>query len=157
MPSSWTRQHVAAAVLAASLPSLPALADDAVVRHLTDADMVAALSAPKTAPPATQLTQHAGYLIQLVQRKQSGGVEQHMDWNEYFIVQDGDAIFNYGGTSVNAKETRPGEMMGDSIANGTSIQIHKGDFVTVPHGTPHQVILAPGATIRYLDFKGHGD
>src|SRR5581483_8694320 len=74
---------------AALTAPLPASADDAVVRHLTEADMVAALSAPRTTPPATQITQHAGYMAQLVQRKQSGMVEQHMDWNEIFIVQEG--------------------------------------------------------------------
>jgi mannose-6-phosphate isomerase-like protein (cupin superfamily) len=137
--------------------ALPAMADDAAVRHLTEADMVAALSAPRTTPPATQITQHAGYTALLVQRKQSGMVEQHMDWNEYFIVQEGDATFNYGGSSVNAKETRPGEMIGESIAGGSSFPIHKGDVVTIPAGTPHQMVLAPGASIRYLDFKGHKD
>jgi mannose-6-phosphate isomerase-like protein (cupin superfamily) len=142
---------------AACLLPLPALADDVGIRHLTDADMVAALAAPRTTPPATQITQHAGYTAQLIQRKQSGMVEQHMDWNEIFIVQDGDATFNYGGSSVNAKETRPGELIGDSITGGSSFAIHRGDVVTIPAGTPHQMVLAPGASIRYLDFKGHKD
>jgi mannose-6-phosphate isomerase-like protein (cupin superfamily) len=157
MLSKWTVTLAAAVVLTAPVLSLPASADDTVVRHMTDADALAAFSAPKAAPPATQISQHAMYQVQFVQRKQSGGVEQHMDWNEYFIVEDGDATFNYGGTSVNAKEMRSGEMMGESIANGAAIQVHKGDIVTIPAGTPHQMILAPGATIRYLDFKGHKD
>jgi mannose-6-phosphate isomerase-like protein (cupin superfamily) len=146
---------LASAGLAGAVLMAPAEAQDAQVRHLTDADMNALMSAPRTTPPATQLAQHAGYSVQLVQRKQSGSVEQHMDWNEYFIVQDGDATFNYGGTSLNAKETRPGEMLGDAITGGATIPIHKGDVVTIPAGTPHQMVLLPGASIRYLDFKGH--
>jgi mannose-6-phosphate isomerase-like protein (cupin superfamily) len=155
--SKWIISLVTVGALTGSILTLPASADDAVVKHMTDADLLAILAAPRTTPPATQLTQHATYVIQLFQRKQSGGVEQHMDWNEYFIVQDGDATFNYGGASVNAMETRRGERMGDSIAGGSTIQLHKGDVVMVPAGTPHQFVLVPGATIRYLDFKGHKD
>jgi mannose-6-phosphate isomerase-like protein (cupin superfamily) len=124
---------------------------------MTDEDALAAVNAPRTTPPPNMLSDHTNYQEQLVSRNKTGGVEQHMDWNEYFIVQDGAATLNYGGTSVDAKEMRPGEFLGSSISNGSTIQIRKGDIVTLPAGTPHQIVLAPGASVRYLDFKGRKD
>ena len=52
-------------------------------------------------------------------------------------VLDGTATLITGGTAVNAKETGPGELRGDSIQGGEEHLLTKGDVIIVPAGTPH--------------------
>ena len=54
-----------------------------------------------------------------------------------------------------AKTNADGETHGSKIDNGNSRTISPGDVLTVRAGTPHQLILAPGATYGAVVVKVH--
>jgi mannose-6-phosphate isomerase-like protein (cupin superfamily) len=99
------------------------------------------------------LSQGDVFKAQLAVRDESGQVEQHADWNDYMIVQEGTATLTYGGTTVDAKEVAPGETRGSSIAGGQTIQMRPGDVIIIPAGMPHLMALKSGDRFRYLVFK----
>ena len=57
------------------------------------------------------------------------------------------------GELVDGKTTRPGELLGTSIKGGVTKPIAPGDILHIPAGTPHQMILKPGAQITYFVVK----
>jgi quercetin dioxygenase-like cupin family protein len=54
---------------------------------------------------------------------------------------------------VDPKETTPGEIRGTRVDGGESHLLRKGDTFHVAANTPHQTILAPGATFVYYVIK----
>lgn len=62
------------------------------------------------------------------------------------MVQEGSATFLYGGTVDGGRDTDPGD-------GGTRQVLVPGDVVIVPAGTPHQVLMPAGDSVRYLVTK----
>jgi mannose-6-phosphate isomerase-like protein (cupin superfamily) len=89
---------------------------------------------------------YGSYKLQLSVRTSSGGAEVHAHWDDVMIVEEGTATLITGGTVVDGKTNADGETHGSKIDNGTSRTLNPGDVLTVRAGTPHQLILAPGAT-----------
>jgi mannose-6-phosphate isomerase-like protein (cupin superfamily) len=56
---------------------------------------------------------------------------------EYVTVVEGNARMIYGGTLSAPHEIRPGLIQGEAILGGTSRELHVGDVVLIPSGTPH--------------------
>ena len=98
---------------------------------------------------------YGSYKIQLSVRTSSGGAEVHAHWDDVMIVEDGSATLITGGTVVDGKTNADGETHGAKIENGNSRTISPGDVLTVRSGTPHQLILAPGATYCAVVVKVH--
>jgi mannose-6-phosphate isomerase-like protein (cupin superfamily) len=88
---------------------------------------------------------------QVAVRVMSGRAEFHQNASDVFVVLSGEATLVSGGTIVNPQGSD--EARGDSIMNGTSATMHKGDVVYVPPATAHQVQLKPGAAFLYLLVK----
>ncbi|MEO8737599.1 MAG: cupin domain-containing protein [Edaphobacter sp.] len=84
-------------------------------------------------------------------RIKSGRAELHPSATDVFFVLSGEATLISGGTIVNAQGS--GEIRGDSINDGKSIAMHKGDVVHIPPATPHQVIMKAGTTFIYIVVK----
>ena len=99
------------------------------------------------------LSDHEFYYVEQVTRTKTQGAEQHAHWADYMMVQAGDAKLVMGGTVIHPKEARPGEIKGDGIAGGKTVELHAGDYMMIPWGTPHQFFIAPGGSFHYLLFK----
>jgi mannose-6-phosphate isomerase-like protein (cupin superfamily) len=99
------------------------------------------------------LEKYPGHLTMLTVRTKSGGAEMHRDWNDFFIVLDGEATERTGGTIVDGKENSPGETRGTRVDGGTETPMRKGDVIHISPNTPHQTILAPGKTFTYYVIK----
>jgi mannose-6-phosphate isomerase-like protein (cupin superfamily) len=98
---------------------------------------------------------YGSYKIQLSVRTSSGGAEVHAHWDDVMIVEEGSATLITGGTVADSKTNAEGETHGSKIENGDSRTIKPGDVLTVHAGTPHQLILAPGATYGAVVVKVH--
>ena len=98
---------------------------------------------------------YGSYKIQLSVRTSSGGAEVHAHWDDVMIVEEGSATLITGGTVADAKTNADGETHGSKIENGNSRTIGPGDVLTVHAGTPHQLILAPGAVYGAVVVKVH--
>jgi mannose-6-phosphate isomerase-like protein (cupin superfamily) len=99
------------------------------------------------------LGDYKSHAIKLSVRTASGGAEVHAHYDDIFFVAQGQATLTTGGTVVNAQTGGDGETKGSSIENGKSQKIAEGDVVHIPAGTPHQLILAPGAVFSAIVIK----
>jgi mannose-6-phosphate isomerase-like protein (cupin superfamily) len=101
------------------------------------------------------LLNHKNAQTNITIRDRSGQAELHTDWEDHLFILDGEADLILGGTVEKPTGTGPGETRGDSIKNGKSFALHAGDYIYVPINTPHQMVVAPGKTIKYAVVKTH--
>ncbi len=101
------------------------------------------------------LADYGSYKIQLSVRTISGGAEVHAHWDDVMTVEQGSATLITGGAVVDGKTGDDGETHGSRIDGGQSRKIHPGDVLTIRAGTPHQLILAPGAVYSAVVIKIH--
>ena len=95
----------------------------------------------------------AGGLVMITTRDKYGEGESHDNWNDFIIVQEGEAKFTLGGTLTGAREVGPGEKRSTGITGGKIVTLRPGDYVFAPANTAHRMELAPGGKIRYIVFK----
>ena len=149
-----------AAVIMATLPStiVDKTTADTAMRHLSGKELSGLLKKGMT-PDAlfsqVILAKRDSYLIYITTRDKSGQAEVHQSWNDNIFMQAGEASFVVGGVAEDAQEREPGELRGSSIRGGNSIVMHKGDYLFVPAGLPHQMIVKAGQPATFLDFKTH--
>lgn len=66
-----------------------------------------------------------------------GQVEVHEKETDIFYITEGSATFLTGGKMIGGKMSKAGQWLGTSIEGGEVHQLKKGDFITIPAGTPH--------------------
>jgi glyoxylate utilization-related uncharacterized protein len=103
----------------------------------------------------TVFSQNRNAMALITERYSSGMAESHAAWADYIFIQDGAATMVLGGTMQNPKQARAGEMRGSGITGGKTMALHSGDYLYIPVNMPHQMMLAPGKTIRYAVVKAH--
>jgi mannose-6-phosphate isomerase-like protein (cupin superfamily) len=115
----------------------------------------------KTLAPRIDATRSAGqvlsnagtHVIQVSYRDGSGEAEVHEHVTDVFVVQSGEATIAVGGTLVNARTTAAGEIRATSATGAKLMQVHPGDVLNIPAGTPHQVVIEAGKTFYALIVK----
>lgn len=99
------------------------------------------------------LSRYDGHYTMLTARTKSGGAEYHGNFSDFLIVLDGEGTELTGGTIVDRKEGANGEVHGTRLDGATPHDLHKGDVIHIPYGTPHQAIEAPGQHIIIYVIK----
>ncbi len=100
--------------------------------------------APITVEPILSLgTYHAN----LEYRPIAGPAALHDTENELMVVIEGAGTITMGGQMVNPTRPNPTNQSAAAISGGTDTALAKGDFVMVPHGTPHQITAVNGAPL----------
>jgi mannose-6-phosphate isomerase-like protein (cupin superfamily) len=117
----------------------------------TLASLIPASQAPGYA--SDKLFDAGTHSLALSVRTKSGGGEAHAHYDDIMIVVDGAATEITGGTVVDAQTGADGETRGSSVAGGHAQPIAKGDIIHIMAGTAHQMIVAPGGSIRYIVVK----
>jgi len=92
------------------------------------------------------------YNVQTNKRTANGNIEIHEKETDIFYVMDGSATIIVGGTAVEPKQTRPGQMTAKDIQDGQTYNLKKGDVLVIPAGTPHWFKQVNGS-INYLTVK----
>ena len=92
------------------------------------------------------------YSVQTNRRVANGNIEIHEKETDIFYVLDGSATIIVGGTAVEPKQTRPGQLTAKEISNGQSVNLKKGDVLVIPAGQPHWFKQVNGS-INYLTVK----
>jgi len=90
------------------------------------------------------------YMVHASRREKPGQAEIHTKDTDVIYVLDGTATFVTGGEAINAKNTATDELRGESIRNGQTRQIAKGDVIVVPNGVPHQFAQVTGPFLYYV-------
>ena len=96
------------------------------------------------------LLETAAYKIHASRREAPGQAEIHEADTDIIYVLDGTATVVTGGRVAGARETAPGERRGDTIADGTTQRLAKGDVFVVPNGVPHQFIEVSAPFLYYV-------
>jgi mannose-6-phosphate isomerase-like protein (cupin superfamily) len=146
------RMLIAAALVAAT----PVLAQTGVL-IVPAAETAKRLdSAPATpgAPVGDTITTAGSYITLFSHRTADGTPERHANWNDIMVMLQGEVTLTYGGTiSGNAVDAN-GESHGGTITGGTTVTLHKGDYLQVPAGVPH-LMTNPKGDFRYFVTKTH--
>jgi mannose-6-phosphate isomerase-like protein (cupin superfamily) len=98
---------------------------------------------------------HAQYIYN--RRATQSDVEQHDEWDDILIIQDGRGVIRYGGTWRNARAIYAGERRGGSLADPQEFEIGPGDVVRIPAGEPHRIVPLADTPLTYLVVKVHVD
>ena len=141
------RSFAVVAVLAASI---------APARAQQSADQVTYVDAAKVAEAFAKsgaLGTGSDHVASVLRRVKPGQVEIHTKETDIFYIVDGTATFVTGGMMVGGKESRPNQMLGTDIEGGQTHQLKKGDFISIPAGTPHWFKDVPSSGVTYYMVK----
>ncbi len=91
------------------------------------------------------LLEVSGYDVNPSRRDAPGVAEVHLWETDVIYVVEGAATLVTGGTTVDPKETEPGQIRGTSIDGGETHELAAGDVVVIPNGVPHwfKAVQAP--------------
>jgi mannose-6-phosphate isomerase-like protein (cupin superfamily) len=151
----WIRTAIAAGVFFAPLAIF---AQSATVDHLSQADLLEKGKAFEQAAAAsgtagTTLAKYPNHFTMLTVRTKDGGAELHRHFADFFYVVRGGATLVSGGSIPDPKESNPGEVRGTIVKDGTQTELHEGDFVHIPAGVPHQLLIPKGGELLYFVIK----
>jgi mannose-6-phosphate isomerase-like protein (cupin superfamily) len=140
----------AAAVLAVAAPPVAAQSVAQVKTFASSAEVQQLIArakadrkgdAPTTVEPILSL---ANYRANLEYRPIAGPPAIHDTENELMVVIEGAGTITMGGQMMNPKPANPPAL---GISGGKDIAVAKGDFIMVPHGTPHQITAVKGGAL----------
>lgn len=100
-----------------------------------------------------QSPQRFGDSMFLMHREKTSGAEAHLLTADYIVVNGGAGTILVGGTILNGKLDRPGEIRGEAIEGGTLYQVKGGDALYVPKAMPHQFQVPSGGHLVYTVVK----
>jgi len=126
------------------------------VRAQQPADQVTYADAAKVAEAFAKgggLSTGSDHIASDLRRVKPGQVEVHTKETDIFYIVDGTATFVTGGTVVGQKELRANQLTGTDIQSGQIHQLKKGDFITIPAGTPHWFKDVPSSGATYYMVK----
>ena len=151
-------QMTLAAMVLAALPFtvVDKTGPDSVVRHFSGKELGETIQkgmTPDALYSQVLLAKHDAYQIHITARDKSGLAEIHEDWSDHIFIQEGEASFIIGGIAVDARVTAPGERRGTAIRGGTTMIVRPGDYLFIPPGTPHQMIVKAGQQARFIGFR----
>jgi len=98
----------------------------------------------------TPLLEVDSYKVHASRREAPGMAEIHERDTDIIYVLEGSATFVTGGSVIDGKTTAPEEIRGASLRSGETRRITKGDFLIVPHGTPHWFKGVAGPLTYYV-------
>lgn len=99
------------------------------------------------------LGDYGTHALKLNERTTIGGAEIHAHFDDVILVTEGKATLITGGELIDPHARSNGETTGSGIRNGIVQPIAAGDLVHIPAGTPHQLLIAPGATYSAVVIK----
>ena len=96
----------------------------------------------------------AGHYVLLVGRVRTGEAEQHADWADEMVVEDGNVVVVVGG-EMEGRYAQPaaGEFRGTGITGGKEYPLHPGEMLYIPAGIPHWVKLVGTAPLFMTVYK----
>jgi mannose-6-phosphate isomerase-like protein (cupin superfamily) len=100
-----------------------------------------------------KLSSGDGYTASGARRTGPGQVEVHEKETDIFLITEGSATFVTGGKMLNGKMSKAGQWLGTDIQGGVVHQLKKGDFITIPAGTPHWFKEVPATGVTYYMVK----
>jgi uncharacterized RmlC-like cupin family protein len=107
------------------------------------------MAAKKDKVSTESLAVYGNYQMSVAYRNASGEAELHHTKNDIFYVISGGCTLITGGTVEKPRTTQPGEIRGPAVIGGQKRKLGAGDFISIPAGIPHQMLLDAGTEITY--------
>jgi mannose-6-phosphate isomerase-like protein (cupin superfamily) len=148
---------IAGAVTIAATAALAQPAAPGGVLIVPARDLATRLDAPPARPGAavsSPITTTGSYITMVAHRTADGMPEQHAHWIDVMVILQGDVTLTYGGTISGNTVDANGESHDGKITGGTTVALHKGDYLQVPAGLPH-LMTQPKGDFRYFVTKIH--
>ncbi len=114
------------------------------------------LAGKKTPFASQDLARYGNHYTMVAYREATGSSEVHEHEADVFVIEDGEATIVTGGTVVNPKTQKPGEIRGTSITGGERHKLATGDIIHIPAGTPHQLLIEKSKPFTYFVVKVTG-
>jgi mannose-6-phosphate isomerase-like protein (cupin superfamily) len=111
------------------------------------------MAATKAKVSTESLAVMSNYQMSVPYRNSSGEAELHHTRNDIFYVISGACTLVTGGTIPQSHVTQANEVRGPAVSGGTKRKLGPGDFLTIPAGVPHQMLLDAGGEITYAVVK----
>ncbi len=111
------------------------------------------MAARKEKVGTESLAVFSNYQMSVSHRNANGEAELHQTKNDIFYVISGGCTLVTGGSIPNPRTTQPHEIRGAAVSGGQKRKLGPGDFLTIPAGVPHQMLLDPGTEITYAVVK----
>jgi len=102
---------------------------------------------------AIKLNDYQNHYTMISLRHKNGGAEVHENFADLFFVVQGKATLLSGGEVQDAKIASSGEIRGTAVKGGSSTPLKEGDFIHIPAGVSHQLLVADGDTFLYFVVK----
>lgn len=102
---------------------------------------------------SVKLSDYGNHFTMLSYRNKSGGAEVHAKFADIFYVIEGNATLQTGGKLVNPAQTGTDEPRGTAIEGASETPLAAGDFVHIPAGVPHRLIIPEGTDFCYFVIK----
>ena len=122
-------------------------------RYLSNDEITKLLKDDPSGLYSQVILSRTGGLVMITTRDKAGEGESHSGWNDFIIVQEGQATFTLGGTLTGTREVAPGEVRSSGITGGRVVTLRPGDYIFVPTDTAHRMEVPAGGKIRYIVFK----
>jgi mannose-6-phosphate isomerase-like protein (cupin superfamily) len=103
-----------------------------------------------------ELSRWGNHYTMLAHREQTGSSEVHQHEADIFVVEEGSASIVTGGTLVNSRTEKAGELRGSSLKGGERHTLSTGDIIHIPAGVPHQLLIEKGKPFTYFVVKVTG-
>ena len=111
------------------------------------------MAAKKEKVGTESLAVFSNYQMSISYRNASGEAELHHTKNDIFYVVSGGCTLVTGGIVSKPRTTQPNEIRGPEVTGGQKRKLGPGDFVSIPAGIPHQMLLDPGQELTYAVVK----
>ena len=115
--------------------------------------MGAKMAAKKEKVGTDSLAVYSNYQMSISYRNASGEAELHHTRNHIFYIVSGGCTLLTGGTVDKPRTTQPNEIRGAGLTGAQKRKLGPGDFISIPAGIPHQMLLDPGTEITYAVVK----
>src|ERR1700761_7971387 len=79
-----------------------------------------------------ELNRYGNHYTMLAHREQTGSSEVHQHEADIFVVEEGTATILTGGTLVNSKTEKAGELRGTSVTGAERHPLSTGDIIHIP-------------------------
>lgn len=103
----------------------------------------------------TDVDSFGKHKMRFVHLEGNGNAELRENTVVFYIVQDGDGTVVNGGKLLNPTP-RPDDPQhswrGTGIEGGQAYAVKRGDVVKFPNGEAHQILVAPGHTLKMVSF-----
>lgn len=103
---------------------------------------------------SVKLADYGSSNVAISHREANGIPEVHDNFDDYFVVESGEATLVIGGEVINPKrQDDPGETRGEGIKGGEKKKLMPGDVIHIPTRLPHQLLIDPGKKFTYFVIK----